>query len=102
MTTRRARSTSVNKAEALKETPSEVISEEKEEQEKEVVPEPELSDDLIVFQAVEKAKKIKEEEEKKPNVERGIVSDRDQNQLKKFNDRIVNKLGLSGTRSYRV
>jgi hypothetical protein len=63
--------------------------------------EPKLSDDLIVFQAVEKAKKLEETKKSEPKGD-GIVSDRQINMLRKFNERIVNKLGLNGTRSYKV
>jgi len=63
--------------------------------------EPKLSDDLIVFQAVEKAKKLEETEKSEPKGD-GIVSDRQINMLRKFNERIVNKLGLGGTRSFKI
>lgn len=66
-----------------------------------ITPEPQLSNDLIIFQAVEKAKKIKENKKIEPAGD-GIVSDRQVNKLKKLNEKIVNKLGLGGTRSYKV
>lgn len=95
MATRRSRSNSqYNAEEGVDSQQIDAI-----EQEKEV--EPQLSDDLIVFQAVEKAKEIKQAEEPKPTGN-GIISDRQINSLKKFNERIVNKLGLGGTRSYKV
>lgn len=102
MATRRTRSAQQepdNEFEVINEVEEPIIPHEEDKEVEEPKPEPAFSDDLIVYRAVEKAKHL--DEQKKPS-EKGIVSDRERNELKKLNDRIVNKLGLGGTRSYRV
>ena len=70
------------------------------EPEPEPEPEPELSNDVVVARAVEKAKEIEERQIKKTG--KIFLSDRDKKDFRKFNDYIMNKLGLGGTRSFKI
>jgi hypothetical protein len=63
-------------------------------------PRPELSNDVVVARAVEKAKEIEEREVKKTG--KIFLSDKDKKDFRKFNDYIMNKLGLGGTRSFKI
>ena len=63
-------------------------------------PKPELSNDVVVARAVEKAKEIEEREVKKTG--KIFLSDKDKKDFRKFNDYIMNKLGLGGTRSFKI
>lgn len=63
-------------------------------------PEPELSNDVVVARAVEKAKEIEERQIKKTG--KIFLSDKDKKDFRKFNDYIMNKLGLGGTRSFKI
>lgn len=63
-------------------------------------PEPEISNDVVVARAMEKAKEIEEKEVKKTG--KIFLSDRDKKDFRKFNDYIMNKLGLGGTRSFKI
>lgn len=63
-------------------------------------PKPELSNDIVVARAVEKAKEIEERQIKKTG--KIFLSDKDKKDFRKFNDYIMNKLGLRGTRSFKI